>query len=266
MYLSLAKKLLDNEYKAKRDLADESGKILIEEKIVHSYQVLGAGNMILKNEEIYKDCCEEEIDKLKATVLLHDLGRFEEGVTKGIDHGVYGADLLRGVEEFSKPYILLAVKHHGHLIEDLYEDVEYKILSEEEKEKVKKYIFLVRDADKLANFYLLSRKFEEMEELFIHPSRFKVTSDVSEIIRGDFLGYKAINKKNVTTVAEQALMVLACVFDLNYGASFRFLDKTGAIEKFFRSCEKYFYEKDALIFKNVLFGYMNKMLNKKASV
>ena len=75
MYLSLAKKLLDCEYKAKRDLADEHGKRLIEEKIVHSYQVLGAGNMILKNEEVYQNCSDEEIDKLKATVLLHDLGR-----------------------------------------------------------------------------------------------------------------------------------------------------------------------------------------------
>ncbi len=262
MYLSLAKKILDDEYKAKRVLADERGKILIEEKIVHSYQVLGAGNMILKNEEVYQNCSEEEIDKLKATVLLHDLGRFEEGVRKGIDHGVHGADLLRGVEEFSKPYILLAVKHHGHLIEDLYGDEEYKVLSKEEKKKVKDYIFLVRDADKLANFYLLSKKFEEMEELFIHLSYFKVTPDVSEIIRGDFLGCRSINKKNVTTVAEQALMVLACVFDLNYGASFRFLDKTGALDKFFRSCEKYWRKDDAKVFRTVLFDYVKEHLKK----
>ncbi len=260
MYLSLAKKLLDCEYKAKRDLADEHGKRLIEEKIVHSYQVLGAGNMILKNEEVYQNCSDEEIDKLKATVLLHDLGRFEEGVRSGIDHGVYGAELLLETDCFNEAKIVQAVRHHGHLIEALYEDEEYKTLSEEEKKEVKKYIFLVRDADKIANFYLLSRKFAEMETLFLNPNIKTASKDVSNKIRENFLNHQSINKKDVITLAEQALMILACVFDLNYGASFRFLDKTGALLKFFGDVEKYFSVKDGEIFRTVLFDYVKEHL------
>ena len=53
MYLEKAKRILDKEYQTQRAKADKKGLILIEEKIVHSYQVLGAGNMILKNEKIY---------------------------------------------------------------------------------------------------------------------------------------------------------------------------------------------------------------------
>lgn len=257
MYLSKAKELLNEEYLAKRVLADEHGKRLIEEKIVHSYQVLGAGNMILKNEECYQNCSDEEIDKLKATLLLHDLGRFEEGVRPGIDHGEYGAGLLRCEELFAKPEILLAIKHHGHLIEELYNDEEYLALSDDEKREVCKYIFLVRDADKVANFYLLSRKFEEMETLFLNPKIRKPSKEVSLKVRGDFLAYCSINKKDVITLAEHALMILACVFDLNYGASFRFLDKTGALLKFFGDVEKYFSVEDGEIFRTVLFNYMN---------
>ena len=94
MYLDLAKKLLSEEYKNKYKLANEHGKRLMDEKIKHSYQVLGAGNYILKNESVFSKCNVDEIDFLKAIVLLHDIGRFQEGVTSGIDHGVYGADML----------------------------------------------------------------------------------------------------------------------------------------------------------------------------
>lgn len=260
MYLSKAKELLNEEYLAKRVLADEHGKRLIEEKIVHSYQVLGAGNMILKNEAVYQNCSDIDIDKLRATLLLHDLGRFEEGVSKGIDHGVWGADLLAKVDEFKEPKIRIAVKHHGHLIEDLYKDGEYLFLSDEEKEEVKKYIFLVRDADKVANFYLLSRKFNEMETLFMNPNIKTSSKDVSNKIRENFLNHQSINKKDVITLAEQALMILACVFDLNYRASFEFLSKMCVIEKFFGDVEKYFSVEDGEIFRTVLFDYVKEHL------
>lgn len=262
MYLELAKKILDKEYKEKKAIAGCDGLILIEEKIVHSYQVLGAGNLILKNEDCYQNSNIEEVDLLKSTLLLHDLGRFEESIRVGIDHGVYGAELLKNIAEFSKTSVLLAIKHHGHLIEDLWEDEEYKALSDEEKKEVKKYIFLVRDADKIANFYLLSRKFDEMEDLFFYPKRKIASKEVGTKIFDDFSSFRAINKKEVKTVAEQALMVLACVFDLNYKASFKFLDKTEAVKKLFMNCCKYWEESDADVFSNKLFSYMEKRLGK----
>ena len=262
MYLELAKDVLDKEYCLKKKLATkECGLDLVEEKIVHSYQVLGAGNMILRNEEVYKSCSSEEIDKLKATLLLHDLGRFEEAVSKGIDHGVWGAGMLKNIPEFNEPKIMLTVKHHGHLIESLYEDEEYVALKDDDKEEVKKYMFLVRDADKLANFYLLSRNFLDMKDLFLCPLHRKISKDVSYVIRSDFMKNVSINKKDVVTIAEQALMILACVFDLNYRASFVFLNKMGVLEKFFRDVEEYFDNEDAKLFKKVLFDYIDEKLS-----
>ena len=165
MFLEKAKKIIEKEYKEKLSLATGVGKQLIEEKIRHTYQVLGGANLILKNEPIFQNLSSSEIDLLKACVFLHDLGRFQEGVVGGIDHGIYGAKLLENIEEFSQPKVRLSVKHHGHLIEDLYEDEEYMNLSLDEQAEVRKFIFLVRDADKIANFNLVANEFSEMEEL-----------------------------------------------------------------------------------------------------
>ena len=55
MYLEKAKELIRKEYEENLSLATGVGRELIEEKIKHTYQVLGAGNLILKNEPIYKD-------------------------------------------------------------------------------------------------------------------------------------------------------------------------------------------------------------------
>jgi hypothetical protein len=214
--------------------------------------------MILKNEKIYKNCSDEEIDLLKATVLLHDLGRFQEGVTPNIDHGVHGANLLKEDEDFKQNKVYLAVKHHGHLIEALYDDEEYKVLSEEEKNEVKKYIFLVRDADKIANFYLLIRSFSKMDNLFFHPDRFDGSIVASFGVYEAFMGHKSINKKDVKNVADQTLMVMACVYDLNYRASFEFLDKLNVMNILMYNCDKYWDEASREVYKKEIINYIKE--------
>ena len=258
MYLEKAKRILDKEYQIQRAKADKKGLILIEEKIVHSYQVLGAGNMILKNEKIYEKCSMDEIDLLKATVLLHDLGRFQEGVTPNIDHGVHGANLLRNDDDFKQNKVYLAVKHHGHLIEALYDDEEYKALSEDEKSEVRKYIFLVRDADKIANFYLLIRSFQKMDNLFFHPDRFDGTLKATKAVHEAFMAHKSINKKDVKNVADQTLMVMACVYDLNYKASFEFLDKLNVMKILMDNCSKHLEEPLQNVYKREIIDYIKE--------
>ena len=260
MYLEKAKELLDKEYKAKHDIATGVGRLLIEEKIKHSYQVLGAGNLILKNEEIYKNLSDDEIDLLKATLLLHDIGRFEEAVFKDVDHGVWGAELLQKTFEFNKNTVCLAIKHHGHLIEALYEDEEYIRLDDDEKNEIKKYIFLVRDADKIANFYLLSNEFEEMEELFFRPAHLKDSCDVSDFVRNEFMNHRSINKRDVKTYAEQTLMIMACVFDINYSASFKFLDKLMIMDKLMNMCARFWNNHDSMDFKRVILEYIKNRI------
>ena len=265
MYLEKAKEILEKESKNKRALVkNQRGALLIDEKYVHSYQVLGAGNMILKNEEIYKNENNEEKDLLKATVLLHDLGRFQEAVSFDVDHGIYGAELLCDDKDFGVAKVNLAIKHHGHLIEDLYNDEEYIGLSEKEKKEVKKYIFLVRDADKLANFYLLAREFKYMEDLFFDKD--KRTTDISPTpkVKECFFRRESINKNDIKSLADQALMIMACVYDLNYKSSFEFLIKMNVLERLMNLFAKFWDKNDVELYKKELFDFVDERI-KKAS-
>ena len=259
MYLEVAKNLLSEEYRNKYMLANEHGKRLMDEKIKHSYQVLGVGNYILNNEDVFAECTEAEIDFLKAIVLLHDIGRFQEGVTSGIDHGLYGADILKSKTIFNMPEAYLSVRHHGHLIESLYEDEDYISLSEKDKGVIYKYIYLVRDADKLANFYLLFREFLKHETLFFSPKPLD-TKEVSEKVLKDFLACKSINKKDVKSHADQALMIFACVYDLEYKSSLVFLKKMKVLEGLFDSFSKFWIKENVAIYKKQIFDYVDERL------
>ena len=128
-----------------------------EEKYVHSLQVLGAGNYILGHEEFFINKSPEFIDLAKTVLVLHDIARFEEIVRRSqnitnYDHGVEGAKLLEDLPPFSNILITLPIKHHGHMIEDFYNDDAFKAINDPQQiEDVKNLIFLVRDADKIAN-------------------------------------------------------------------------------------------------------------------
>ena len=264
MYLEKAKDILAKEIKLNSELVKvERGREVIKEKGRHSYQVLGAGNMILKNEEAYSGLDCKEIDLLKATVLLHDLGRFYEAVCFNVDHGEYGAGLLKDDADFGVAKVNLAIKHHGHLIEELYEDEEYLKLNEDEKNEVKKYIFLVRDADKIANFYLLAREFKDMENLFFDPERTKDKVPTAKVL-DCFMRHISINKNDVVSLSDHALMIMACVYDINYKASFEFLMKMGILEKIMKLFAKFWKEEDVDIYKKEIFDFVNERI-KKAS-
>ena len=252
MYLEKAKELLEKEYKQRRK-EDVSGFLieLMEEKIRHSYQVLGAGKYLLKHEPYFGNISDDEKDFLQAVVLLHDVARFYEFLVLGqegkrIDHGCYGADMVAKIPMFNKVEAILPIRHHGHLIETLYEDKDYQNLSLDMQEKVKRIAFLVRDADKLANFYLLVTKFKEMSSLFFSGRSFKTPhkKDVSAEVWDDFNHYNTVKKKYITNFAEQALGFFSWIFDLNYDFSFIFINKLHLVEKLSTAFSIYWKQKD----------------------
>lgn len=251
MYLSKAKKLLDWEYEQrKRKNIDNFRLELMEEKIRHSYQVLGVGNYILEHEACFSNCKDEEREYLQAAVLLHDIGRFYEVIVASqgerIDHGVYGAQMLTHIPEFNKFDIVLAIRHHGHIIEDMYNDDDYKRLSLEQQERVKQLAFLIRDADKLANFYLLATHFKDIENVFFPSSNFKSPSEkkVSVNVLADFTSFRTVNRKEIRNFADHALGFLSWVFDVNYYSSFIFMEKLNLIDRLCQ-CLSQFWEKRA---------------------
>ncbi len=248
MYLELAKKMLAAEYEARYIEADAFGARVMDEKIRHSYQVLGAGNYLLRHEAAFQTCSMEVKDKLQATVLLHDIGRFQESALGRyglqIDHGIYGAELLEKTPMFGDITITLPIKHHGHLIDKLYADEIYLQLAEEMQAEIRKIIFLVRDADKLANFYLLTRDFKHMESLFFVEKECLDgrAKKPSAAVLADFMARRAVDKEKMRNFADQALMIMACIYDMNYRSSFVLMEKLGIQHKLWERFAKFFEE------------------------
>ena len=100
-----------------------------QEKLKHSYQVVGAGNYIMRHEDIFaKNKDKDFLRSAKLAYLFHDIGRFEEiekhfaNPNQKHDHSILSYEILKTLPEYAKPEILLPIKHHGHMIEDLYKD------------------------------------------------------------------------------------------------------------------------------------------------
>ena len=104
------------------------------EKKRHSLQVLGAGNYLIRHIEWLKNKSPEYIELIKTAVFLHDIGRFDDIESrflhgKACDHGIEGCNYLRKTELFNDIRICLPIKHHGHVIKDLYDDKEYQSIN-----------------------------------------------------------------------------------------------------------------------------------------
>jgi len=253
MYLSLAKELLNQEYQKYRENVKNNYFLsIIDEKIRHSYQVLGVGNFLLRHEEILSSGKVGQKSYLQAMALLHDVGRFYEMAVRekglAVDHGVYGAELLSETKYFNAIDFTLPIKHHGHMIKQLYEDDAYQSLPLDMREKVEKSCFFVRDADKLANYYLLMSNFEEMKLLFCNSLEFGTnqTKAVSADVLDGFFQHRAILKETVYSLADKVLFFIAWIFDLNYVSSFVFLQKLDIIPRLFSLFSEYLDENTAL--------------------
>ncbi len=251
MYLAEAKEILQNEYHQHLNLVTaQYQRDFMEEKIRHSYQVLGAGNLLLKHEQVFQKLSKEDKDYLKAIVLLHDVARFEEIIKKKeeirFDHGMEGAQFLAKIHKFNRLDCVLPIRHHGHLIEQLYEDVDYVALSKAQQERVCQVSYLVRDADKIANFYLLSRDFEKIEHVFFARHCFENPDSqiITPTVWDSFVSHVSVKRGDAHNLADMALFFLGWIYDLNYQTSFAFLQKMGVLDKLLRLFSKFWRVED----------------------
>lgn len=271
MYFEKAKALLDAEYFAYYNGATEHAQKVMDEKKRHSYQVLGVGIYLLKHERVFANCSAEEIMRLKAMVLLHDIGRFYEVFLHEdggrVDHGAYGAQLLAKIPEFSDVNIILPVRHHGHLIERLYKDEDYQKLSENDQKEITKITYLVRDADKMANFYLLSRHFKEMENLFFVKSLLDSQAKVpSPLVWKAFMAHTSVDVRNVVSFADQAVMYMACIYDLAYQSSFVLMKNLNIVSKLLQNFGKFWNEEYTVLCHHEILTYCEDRLKGNKSL
>lgn len=205
-------------------------KINADEKYTHSLQVLGAGNYLLKHEKFFTGKSPKFIELVKTALVLHDIARFEEIIVKyktlqDYDHGVEGAKLLQNIPLYNDILITLPIKHHGHMIEDFYDDESFKSINNDElKENLKNIIFLIRDADKIANFQLLcSNRFQEWHQLF-YPQADNPTR-TNKIIKEMFMQGKISPRGNDCSQTDKLINLLSWFYDINYQSSFDFCHK-----------------------------------------
>lgn len=215
-----------------------------EEKIKHSLQVAGAGNYLVRHVEWLADKPAEYVEMVRTAVLLHDVCRFSEIAEKfrGVhqyDHGVAAYEFLRYVPPFNDIRIRLPIKHHGHIIEDLYADAEYQSLNPDLQQEVERICFIVRDADKIANFNLVTHE-PYFLPLFVDVQR---VTDANELKLSDWVLKNAFAEKTIpfplTTIADHVVALISWYMDINYQAAMDYCSKLGVTELMFAMFDKY---------------------------
>ena len=245
-----AKELLYEEYHKNFEIVKESPyhRCYVDEKIRHSLQVSGAGNGILKHEGYFQNRSEEFIDIAKTAILLHDIFRFNEvrilyETGNRIDHGAMGAEFLKQFPEFNNVLITLPIKHHGHMIEALYEDEEYQSITDDKlKQDVLHIAFAVRDADKIANWQIVTHEFDFVKKVWL-----PFPEDDSEkqgmlppeswayFSKQEVIPHGAVKTK---TNAGELLSTLCWLFDMNYRYSVYYCNRLNLFTRFFRLLEQ----------------------------
>lgn len=252
--LAIEKELIRREYNQACSKVDNSKYHVcwLEEKIKHSYQVLGAGNYIVKHEPVFKNRSAEFIETAKKAVLLHDIGRFEEVYqnykfpTQKCDHGVMGSDMLKSMSQYKTPLITLPVKHHGHLTERFYEDEEYQgIHNPVLKKDIETILFLVMDADKIANFQMMKQESEKFRYLFLSSrTAEQIAMPLGDNIFEDFQQGRLVKNSDVNSLSDYFVSLICWIYDLNYKISFDFCARHGLITNLLHLLSEYNKDRD----------------------
>jgi len=177
--------------------------------------------------EIAVDLGWNEPDTLMAEIigLLHDVGRFSQYQEfrtyfdpKSVNHGCRGfqvlsnSDWLAGLSSAENHLILESVRLHNRhqLPEDMSADL-------------RRFVHLVRDADKLDIFFVLNRAIEE-ETLKDNPEIiWNLPRDIppSQAILDDLQNCRQARYENVKSQADFCLLQLCWIYDLNYVSTIR---------------------------------------------
>jgi hypothetical protein len=199
-------------------------------------QVFGAGNYLVRRIEWLKNKSPEYIEMVRTAVLLHDVFRFEEIklLAQGyeqIDHGVEGAKFLQNSQLFNDIRIWFPIKHHGHIIDDLYADEEYQNLPEDLREEIKLICFIVRDADKIANLHMLANE-PNIRVIFLSSGTGNLQKDysISDFAKKDAFSGKTVRRIQECTIADRMLSYLSWYNDIYYRYSVEFCSKLKVTE------------------------------------
>ena len=193
-------------------------------KYNHSYRVMDLCRQIAESIGLN----DNDVKLAMIIGILHDYARFEQwsmyktySDMDSVDHGDLAVELLfekNEIENFNikkEDYSVVydAIKYHNK-----YEYPEHA------SQRNKLFCQIIKDADKLDIFYLLS------------IGEIKIVNDDSEIsdeIKDEFYKENLLKREQKKTKSDIIVFYLAMIYDMNFKYSYKFLKQNKLIEKLF---------------------------------
>lgn len=212
------------QYLSNYDASD--GKIKLKE--IHTFCVLDAADEICKGEGFG----EEDHQLALLIALLHDIGRFEQlKVFHSFDD-----------RQFNHADFGVKVLFEDHLIEQFIQDRSYDdiirtaiqyhslfVLPQGLPERELLHCKVIRDADKLDNFRV--KDTERVETLFDTPESEVAMEPITPTIMEAVRAHRCILSSDRITHMDCWVSYLAFIFDLNFGSSFRFIERNDYLNR-----------------------------------
>ena len=210
------------------------------EKIKHSMQVVGAGNLLLKQEKSFQGKGKDFLRLGKLVCLFHDIGRFKEiyllsqDTSKHYNHGLFSYEILKDLG-YSDGRLLLPIKRHGELADALDNDSEFQQMPEgKEKQETRELYGLVKDADKIANLYLIKYDERIFKDLFFeHLSEEDKYAPISEKVLQAVKEHTLVKRGNDKSFSDRLIQILCFVFEIYYQPSYDFIVKHKLFDNLF---------------------------------
>lgn len=185
---------------------------------------------------------EEQKGIAEVIALFHDAGRFPQFTKYGTfideeseDHAllsiaaIEAAAFFAEIDETSQHIIKTAILNHSKIQ-----------LPKLEEEQVQLFCQLIRDADKLDIWAMVTNQFRDKSNddmkiiMYNLPNQNQVSEKIIKAIQIE----KLAKKEDMKTMNDFRLMLMSWVFDLNYKASFNILNQNRYIEKIYNTLPK----------------------------
>ena len=220
--------MLKNTFKKYAENYDMNDKAIML-KYLHSLRVMDLCYNIAQDNNLNKE--DTEISILIG--LLHDYGRFEQWQNYktysdkiSIDH----ADLA--VKKLFDDNEIVGYCTNKDYYEIIYDAIKYHnkyLYPDNLKDRNKMFTKIIRDADKLDIFYLMTIK-----DISLKVDKKIISKSIEEkFYKNESLNYNDINNNN-----EKILLKFAMIFDLNFDYSFNYIKDNLFIEKIFNQLEE----------------------------
>lgn len=204
-------------------------------------------NLKLKEKHIYGVCKsivmigkelnlnKHQLQLAETIALFHDIGRFEQlkkyktlNDRCSANHAELSIEVLKetGVikrlSEEEQSFILKSIRYHNA----------YK-LPENESPDCLLYTKLLRDADKINIWFIVTEYYEKRQ---LHPNaalEFDLpdTPEYSPKVVGDIMNCRCASRDNIKTYSDMKLFNLSWIFDINFLPTFRYIQKHKYIDK-----------------------------------